>query len=53
MFKALTLYRDSNPLAHHIMVAALVFLSTTQADWKCITFEDDKWLQQSFAHAAG
>lgn len=48
-----SLYQNSEPLADHITVASLVFLSKIQATWKCITFENDKWLQQSFAHAAG
>lgn len=52
-FRFLTLYQNSGPLADHITVASLVFLSKIQATWKCITFENDKWLQQSFAHAAG
>lgn len=44
------LHQNMGPLADDIAVASLMFF---QATWKCITFEDDKWLQQSFAHAAG
>lgn len=33
--------------------ARLIFSFKIQATWKCITLEDDKWLQQSFSHTDG